>query len=207
MDEDKLEQQLLEEIQSLHHQKAQHQPEPPPPPQLPTPTPPPEIPDFSGLPEAIADAVMESTAPLLKIAALVESLESTTDRLLSLQRQAITEAAQISEAALIEAIGKPASTLEKLATRLHQAGCMLASTPESLHRTLQAFEDALNRSRSTWWQRLGPSMLASLLTALLMLIGQASLSYVMPPKDAQIWARATAGERQALKEIASRPAR
>ena len=101
----------------------------------------------------------------------------------------------------------PISAMSKSSRDLSQVVHVLKPLPQGIQKMTADLQDAIDRSRSTWWQRLGPSIVGAVLTAALILIGQYGLSVIAPPSDAKIWAKATAGERQALRDIAARPGR
>lgn len=195
-----------------------------------------QVQSLEQLPELVADQVTEAMKgldPILSMRRDVQTALEAFDQVAKAQRQTLealgqelaTSAAQSMETRAASMDG----TLQELASQVHSLQSSitsmqvstqrLQSLPASLDKTARSAAEVMElsgrelarqaeRVRPSLWLVLGQMAGVAVLSALLVVGGQAVLSGMQRPNLVQAWQQATPQERAAfLSQIASRPAK
>jgi len=185
--------------------------------------------DLERLPNAISVEVVQALEPLENLQQNVQQVLENYDRVLAIQRQTLDELAHHMSASAAQVVEQKVSILDSTIHRLTKSldnmepvmrQWQLSKLPSELKSAqkdlLQAADRLTDQSmelRPRQWQQALWSILAGIVGALLIAIGQSTLSKIALPSEERqmanwaraVWNKATPKEREWLQQIANRP--
>lgn len=176
--------------------------------------------ELKALPEAIAQETSKALAPLQTMQEALPQIAEAFDQVESTQRDSLQ---QLSEEMVAMSSQGLQNTLAPLQEELQQLGRarkeltamqaqLTATMPQLMAHSQQLSQHRAERRKP--WRRALVTAAISLLSALIVVIGQAAFAPTKVDPDTQanaqwaqqVWSKATEQERELLRQIATRPA-
>ena len=191
--------------------------------------------DLKQLPGAVSTETAQTLEPLTRLRQDVTQVLEAYDRVTAIQRKTLDELTQQMSTSAAQAFEQKAgkldatisdlsrslsglksslSSMEQTAQQVATLPAKLATAQQSMSKAADQLTEAANETRPSLWQQALGLILAGTVGALLVGIGQAGLSRLVPPSDVQqkadwatsLWDKANPKEREWLKQIVNRPA-
>ena len=191
--------------------------------------------DLKRLPGAVSTETAQTLEPLARLQQDVTQVLEAYDKVTAIQRKTLDELTQQMSASAAQAFEQKAgkldatisdlsrslsglktslSSMEQTAQQVATLPAKLATAQQSMSKAADQLTEAANETRPSLWQQALGLILAGTVGALLVGIGQAGLSRLVPPSDVQqkadwatsLWDKANPKEREWLKQIVNRPA-
>lgn len=138
-----------------------------------------------------------------KTASLTTALKSVTENTTELFR-----GLEVSMNLMSEAVSEIQKLPAQLTIDLSSSVTSLKDQAMALGKAASALKVETDRARSRpRWKILGELLAVATVAALLVVVGLAGLNKLLPPTDAQIWAKAIDKEKVFLNQIVARPAK
>ena len=191
--------------------------------------------DLKQLPGAVSTETAQTLEPLTRLRQDVTQVLEAYDRVTAIQRKTLDELTQQMSTSAAQAFEQKAgkldatisdlsrslsglksslSSMEQTAQQVATLPAKLATAQQSMSKAADQLTEAANETRPSLWQQALGLILAGAVGALLVGIGQAGLSRLVPPSGVQqksdwatsLWDKANPKEREWLKQIVNRPA-